>query len=171
MDSKNMVLWKDRKHHLWFPISFTKYSIENDRLMITEGFFSTTINETLLYRIVDLTLRRTLAHRLFGTGDILIQAKVDSTPEIILKNIAKPLQVRNLISQAVEDDRAEKEAGGLLANRLNDLRDEIKKLTDELERKVSIEELAVYMDMPAEEIENLLKLAGEAPEGGEEKEE
>ena len=49
--------------------------------------------------------------------------------------------------------------------------DEIKKLTDELERKVSIEELAVYMDMPAEEIENLLKLAGEAPEGGEEKEE
>ncbi|MEH2957759.1 sigma factor [Candidatus Merdisoma sp. JLR.KK006] len=80
-------------------------------------------------------------------------------------------EICQAISQAVEDDRAEKEAGGLLANRLNDLRDEIKKLTDELERKVSIEELAVYMDMPAEEIENLLKLAGEAPEGGEEKEE
>ena len=112
MDSKNMVLWKDRKHHLWFPISFTKYSIENDRLMITEGFFSTTINETLLYRIVDLTLRRTLAHRLFGTGDILIQAKVDSTPEIILKNIAKPLQVRNLISQAVEESRQHRNVVG-----------------------------------------------------------
>lgn len=112
MDSKNMVLWKDRKHHLWFPISFTKYSIENDRLMITEDFFSTTINETLLYRIVDLTLRRTLAHRLFGTGDILIQAKVDSTPEIILKNIAKPLQVRNLISQAVEESRQHRNVVG-----------------------------------------------------------
>lgn len=112
MDSKNMVLWKDRKHHLWFPISFTKYSIENDRLMITEGFLSTTINETLLYRIVDLTLRRTLAHRLFGTGDILIRAKVDATPEIILKNIKKPLQVRNLISQAVEESRQHRNVVG-----------------------------------------------------------
>ena len=89
MDSKTNVIWKDKKHHLWFPISFTKYYIENDRLMIQEGFFSTTINETLLYRIVDLTLRQTLAHKLFGTGDIIIKAKVDSTPEIILKNTAR----------------------------------------------------------------------------------
>ena len=88
MDLKNTVLWKDKKHHLWFPISFTKYSIENDRLMITEGFLSTTINETLLYRIVDLTLHRTLAHRIFGTGDIIIKAKVDASPQIVLKSIS-----------------------------------------------------------------------------------
>lgn len=112
MDLKNTVLWKDKKHHLWFPISFTKYSIENDRLMITEGFLSTTINETLLYRIVDLTLHRTLTHRLFGTGDIIIKAKVDTTPEIILKNIAKPLEVRNLISQAVEESRQRRNVVG-----------------------------------------------------------
>ena len=61
-----------------------------------------------------------------------------------------------------------KEAGSLIAERLNHLRDEIKKLTDELERKVSVEELAMYMDMPAQEIEDLLKLAGETP--GEEEE-
>ena len=112
MDSKTNVIWKDKKHHLWFPISFTKYYIENDRLMIQEGFFSTTINETLLYRIVDLTLRQTLAHKLFGTGDIIIKAKVDSTPEIILKNIAKPKMVRNLISQAVEESRCHRNVVG-----------------------------------------------------------
>lgn len=112
MDSKNTVLWKDKKHHLWFPLSFTRYSIENDRLMITEGFLSTTINETLLYRIVDLTLHRTLAHRLFGTGDIIIKAKVDATPEIVLKNIGKPLQVRSLISQAVEESRQRRNVVG-----------------------------------------------------------
>ena len=114
MDSKTNVIWKDKKHHLWFPISFTKYYIENDRLMIQEGFFSTTINETLLYRIVDLTLRQTLAHKLFGTGDIIIKAKVDSTPEIILKNIAKPKMVRNLISQAVEESRCHRNVVGAL---------------------------------------------------------
>ena len=31
---KDSVVWKDRKHHLWFPWSFTKYYIEDDRLMI-----------------------------------------------------------------------------------------------------------------------------------------
>ncbi len=112
MDSANTPLWKDRKHHLWFPLSFTKYSIENDRLMITEGFLSTTINETLLYRIVDLTLHRTVGHRLFGTGDIIIKAKADATPEIILKNISKPLKVRNLISQAVEESRQHRNVVG-----------------------------------------------------------
>ena len=112
MNSNTTVLWKDKKHHLWFPLSFTRYSIENDRLMITEGFLSTTINETLLYRIVDLTLHRSLGHRLFGTGDIIIKAKVDATPEIVLKNIAKPLQVRNLISQAVEESRQHRNVVG-----------------------------------------------------------
>ena len=70
-------------------------------------------------------------------------------------------EICQTMAQALEADRAEKEAGSLIAERLNHLRDEIKKLTDELERKVSVEELALYMDMPVEEVEDLLKLAGE----------
>ena len=80
-------------------------------------------------------------------------------------------EICRTMSQAVEDDHAEKEAGSLLVDRLNHLRDEIRKLTDELERKVSVDELAMYMDMPVEEIENLLKLAGETPKDDGEREE
>ena len=79
-------------------------------------------------------------------------------------------EICGAMAQAVEDDRAEKEAGSIIAQRLNHLRDEIKKLTDELERKVSVEELAMYMDMPVEEVEDLLKLAGETPNDEAEKE-
>lgn len=71
------------------------------------------------------------------------------------------MEIHSAIAQAVEDNQTEKQAGNLLADRLNDLRDNIKKLSDDLERQVSIEELAVYMDMPVEEIEALLNLAGE----------
>lgn len=80
-------------------------------------------------------------------------------------------EICRTMAQAVEDDHTEKEAGSLLADRLNHLRDEIRKLTDELERKVSVDELAMYMDMPVEEIENLLKLAGETPKDDGEREE
>lgn len=99
------IIWKDRKHHLWFPISFTSYYIEDDRLMIKEGFLSTTLNETLLYRIIDITFRQTFAGKIFGTGDIIIKAKADATPEIVLKNISKPLEVRSMLSKLIEESR------------------------------------------------------------------
>lgn len=103
-DTTNYV-WKDKKHHLWFPISFTTYYIENDRLMIKEGFFTTTLNETLLYRVLDLTFRQTFWGKIFGTGDIIVKAKADANPEIVLKNIKKPLEVRSLLSKLVEESR------------------------------------------------------------------
>ena len=112
MENNNTILWQDRKHFMWFPFSFTKYYIENDRLMIKEGLFSTTLNETLLYRIVDLTFHQTLLGKLFGTGDIIVKAKADSTPELVLKNIKKPMEVRNLISQAVEESRQHRNVVG-----------------------------------------------------------
>ena len=70
-------------------------------------------------------------------------------------------EIRTAVSQALEDQQAEQQAGDLLAERLNHLSDGIRKLSDELERKVSLEELSMFMDMPVEEIEDLLKLAGE----------
>ena len=45
--------------------------------------------------------------------------------------------------------------------------DSIKELSGELERQVSVEELSAFMDMPVEEIEDLLKLAGEGTGDGE----
>ncbi len=105
MSDQTGYLWKDKKHHLWFPLSFTTYYIENDRLMIKHGFLSTMLDETLLYRIVDLTLYQSLAGKIFGTGDIILKTKVDSTPEIVLKNIKKPMEVRRLLSQAIEESR------------------------------------------------------------------
>ena len=36
----NEIKWKDRKHHLWFPFSFTKYEVRNERLYVQSGFFN-----------------------------------------------------------------------------------------------------------------------------------
>ena len=105
MAKQTDYLWMDKKHHLWFPLSFTTYYIEDGRLMIKHGFLNTTLDETLLYRIVDLTFRQSLAGKLFGTGDIILKTKVDSTPEITLKNIKQPAKVRRLLSQAIEGSR------------------------------------------------------------------
>ncbi|MEY8338102.1 EamA family transporter [Lachnospiraceae bacterium 62-35] len=102
---KSGIIWKDRKHFMWFPWSFTKYYIENERLMIQRGLLSTTLEETLLYRIVDITMVQTLGGKLFRTGNLIVKAKVDATPEIVLQNISHPREVRTLLSNMVEESR------------------------------------------------------------------
>ena len=99
------ILWSARKHHLWFPISFTSYYIEDDRLMIKKGLLNTTLDETLLYRIVDITFQQTLAGKIFGTGNVILRTKADASGEIVLENIAKPLEVRKMLSKMVEESR------------------------------------------------------------------
>ena len=76
-------------------------------------------------------------------------------------------EIEKAVSEALEDQQTEKSAGELIADRLNELSDGIKELSGELERQVSVEELSAFMDMPVEEIEDLLKLAGEGTGDGE----
>lgn len=106
------ILWKDRKHWLWFPFSFTKYQVTKDRLYVQRGFFNTTYDETLLYRIVDFRMTRTLGQKLCGTGTIHIFTRVDVQRELELKNIRHCGDVNRLLSGLVEDIRNEKKVVG-----------------------------------------------------------
>lgn len=106
------IIWQDRKHHLWFPISFTRYYIEDDRLMIKKGLFNTTLDETLLYRIIDISFRQTLAGKIFGTGSVILVTKADASGEITLENISKPLEVRKMLSKLVEESRDKRNVVG-----------------------------------------------------------
>lgn len=80
--------------------------------MIEAGLLKTTLDETLLYRIVDVTMVQTLTGKIFGTGDLIVKTKVDSNPEIVLKNISEPKKVRSLLSELVEDSRQRKNVVG-----------------------------------------------------------
>ena len=106
------TLWTDRKHVLWFPLSFTKYEVRDDRLFIQKGLVSTTFDETLLYRITDIRLTRSLGQKIFGTGTIELCTKVDHDKRISLVNIKRPLEVKRLLSDAVEDARDKKNVIG-----------------------------------------------------------
>ena len=105
-------LWKDRKHIMWFPFTFTKYEVKNDRLYIQKGLMSTSFDETLLYRITDIKLTRTLGQKIFGTGTIELCTTVDHDDHILLENIKNPVQVKDLLSETVEDARDKKKVIG-----------------------------------------------------------
>lgn len=108
----NSTIWKDRKHLMWFPITFTKYEIKNERLYQETGLFNSHYDELLLYRITDLCLKRSLAQKIFGTGTIILSTKADSDKEVLLKNIKNPNKVKDLISHLVEEARDRKKIVG-----------------------------------------------------------
>ncbi len=76
--------------------------------------------------------------------------------------------ILNGISRAMEN--VVKESGDIrhmgeqLAERVNHLNEAIKNLEEDLEHKVTIEELSAYLDMPLEEIRDILRIAGDAIE-------
>lgn len=96
-------LWKDRKRRLGLPLSFTRYSLSEDRLFISEGFLSIRDDEVLLYRVRDIDTRRTLWQRLFGVGTVTVMSSDKTMPNLVLKNIKDPIFVKELIHKQVEE--------------------------------------------------------------------
>lgn len=108
----NTVLWRDRRHVMWFPFSFTVYELKKDRLYEKRGFLNTSYDELLLYRIVDLSLSRSLMQRLYGTGTIILKCKGDSSSEIRLENIKNPMAVKEMFSELIEEARLKQRVVG-----------------------------------------------------------
>ena len=75
------TVWNDRKRpFLGLPLSFTKYTLLEDKLLIDTGIFSLNQEEVKLYRIMDLTMKRSLLQRIFGVGTIHCCSADKTTP-------------------------------------------------------------------------------------------
>jgi len=97
------IIWKDRKRWLGMPLSFTRYSLSEDRLFLSVGFLSIKDDEVLLYRIRDITTSRTLWQRLFGVGTVTVVSSDKTMPTLQLKNIKRPVAVKELLHKQVEE--------------------------------------------------------------------
>ena len=97
------LLWKDRKRYLGMPLSFTRYSLSEDRLFLSVGFLNIKDDEVLLYRIRDITTSRTLWQRLFGVGTVTVMSSDKTMPVLNLKNIKNPVAVKELLHRQVEE--------------------------------------------------------------------
>lgn len=107
-----MYVWKDRKRIFFgLPWSFTRYYLTEDKLLIDTGFFSRTEDEIRLYRVLDMTLRRSFWERLFNLGTIHCCTADKSMGEFDIVHIKNPKAVKEMLSEMVEKERAERRVG------------------------------------------------------------
>ena len=109
---KKTYIWEDRTRILGMPISTTKYSLDDLRIYIKKGLLSTTTDELLLYRILDISSKRSLGQKMFGVGDIILRCADKTHPTMVLHNIKHCEEIRNKISVMVETLRESKNIHG-----------------------------------------------------------
>jgi uncharacterized membrane protein YdbT with pleckstrin-like domain len=103
------VIWRDRKRIVFaLPWTFTRYAVTEEKLTIDKGLLSRSEEEVRLYRILDITLRRSLWQRLFGLGTIHCNSADKSTPEFDIKNITNSAETKDRLSDLVEACRSRK---------------------------------------------------------------
>jgi len=106
------ILWQDRRRYLGLPISFTIYKFDHNRFYEKRGLLNTKEEEILLYRILDITLKRSLWQKIFGVGTVVLTTADQSTPVLEIKSVKKSDQVRKALSNLVEKERDEKRVLG-----------------------------------------------------------
>lgn len=105
-------IWQDRKRPIFgLPLSFTKYKLTNEKFIVEKGVFSITQDEVRLYRIMDLSVKCTLIQRLFNVGTIHCCSADKTTPVFDIIDVKNPMQVKDLLSNKVEEERQRKRIG------------------------------------------------------------
>ena len=94
--------WSDRSRIFGLPITFTKYSMSDDRIFCEKGLLNMKFEEILLYRVRDISMKITLGQRIFGVASILLQSSDKTAPVLEIKNVKNPRQVKEMIHQQVE---------------------------------------------------------------------
>ena len=101
--------WRERKRTLFgLPLSFTVYKLTEEKLLVETGFFNINQEEVRLYRILDVTLKRSLGQRIFGLGTIHCCSADKTTPEFDIKNIKNSENVKEMLSGLIENERTKK---------------------------------------------------------------
>jgi uncharacterized membrane protein YdbT with pleckstrin-like domain len=103
------VIWKARKR-IWcgLPWTFTVYSFDEERFYLQTGFFSQRFDEVRLYRITDISVKRSFSQRIFGMGTIQLSSSDKSLGNFEIVNIKDVQNVYHQLSELIETQRDKK---------------------------------------------------------------
>lgn len=105
-DSEFPVI-KERSRWLFLglPFTFKKYELSRKRLTFRKGFLNISEEDLLLYRIMDITVKRGIIQRMTGLGTIIIVSSDQTNPTLVIKNIKHTGDFKNSLNDRVEKER------------------------------------------------------------------
>jgi membrane protein YdbS with pleckstrin-like domain/DNA-directed RNA polymerase subunit RPC12/RpoP len=82
---------------VWIKTKSHRYRLTSQRLFVYQGWVARDVNELELYRVEDVRVDQGILQRLLGYGTITVVANDNTTPQVDLIGIAKPMEVKETI--------------------------------------------------------------------------
>jgi hypothetical protein len=95
-DINERILWEGRP----FLSLIERYTLTTERLKITRGLVGRKVENFELIRMQDIDYQQNVGERITNLGDISIKGQDPSHPEIVLRNVAKPEDVYEILRKA-----------------------------------------------------------------------
>jgi uncharacterized membrane protein YdbT with pleckstrin-like domain len=95
-----IVWWTLRPVLLWLT---TRYVVTNRRVLMRNGVLSRTGRDVPLTRINDVSFKRSMVERIFGSGTLIVESAGDRG-QVLLKDVPQVESVQRDIYRLVEDE-------------------------------------------------------------------
>jgi hypothetical protein len=95
-ETEEQILWEGRP----FLSLVEHYTLTSERLKITRGLVGRKVENFELVRMQDIDYKQNIGERITNLGDIFIKGQDASNPEVILRNVAKPEEVYEVLRKA-----------------------------------------------------------------------
>ncbi len=101
---------RKRTKFLGLPLSYTRYTISEEKLRITSGFLSITEDDCYMYKIQDVRLTRSFMERIFKLGTITCYTGDTTHPKLELEHIKRAGTIKEFIMYSSEEARRKRRA-------------------------------------------------------------
>lgn len=120
----------ERKRWLFFglPFTFTKYTIREDMITISEGLLKTVENDCYMYKVQDVEHTATLMEKMFGLGTVVCYTGDTTHPKLFITHVRNSKTIKDFILKESEAARLKRRTVNMLdigSGDIDDLSDDM----------------------------------------------
>lgn len=101
---------KKRTKLFGLPITFTSYTISDDKITITSGFLNITVDDAYMYKVQDVKLTKSFWERIYGLGSLTCYTGDTTHPELKIMHIRQASTIKEFLLTASEEARRKRRA-------------------------------------------------------------
>ena len=108
--------FEERKRWVFFglPFTFTKYTIREDMITISEGLLKTVENDCYMYKVQDVEHVASLGEKMFKLGTVICYTGDTTHPKLILTHIRNSRAIKEFILKSSEEARLKRRTVNML---------------------------------------------------------
>jgi uncharacterized membrane protein YdbT with pleckstrin-like domain len=101
---------KKRTKLFGLPITFTSYTITDEKITITSGFLNITVDDAYMYKVQDVKLTKSFWERIYGLGSLTCYTGDTTHPELKILHIKRASEIKEFLLTASEEARRKRRA-------------------------------------------------------------